>query len=731
MNDFLWLWLSLSLSGSLVALALILLKPLLRRLGRTWQYYLWLLVILRLLLPVSPDMSIIGGLFQQMDSQLAQRKEVMEEEPVFQPADQAQTPVTPAAEHTAPSELPALSVIPSLKNHILGIIWITVALTLLIRKIYGYCRFLSAVKKECRINHGPPAASLQMASSHMKIRRKIPVSINPLVRAPMLIGFIRPMIVLPETEIPPSELMLILRHELTHYRRMDFLYKWLVEITVCLHWFNPFVFFIRKQISQDCEFACDETVVSPLEDSQRRTYGEALLNSIVINNTVTGDVVSLSLNEDGKLIKKRLGEIMKYHQKSKVIIFIASVLTSVLLCGTVFAGAYTVSAVESVKENVAGFPIRISGKAIAPGGKVSLGSQSLVSGTECQVLLTWAESSSNLTIYVTPSKGTAKTYPAENGVLSAFQIDTGGKYTIEVKNDTDSEIENVNGSITFHQNKDNPSKSNVSSSQYIVYDNAEMRRYEGEDGHPYVHNIKTNNTTQKITAYQYGMLAFDIDGNPLKIDWWSLDTDAESTYFYLADTSAKIAPGETYDEPGGWSLNFFKDDPEADKIAFVLFCDKEITFEDGTVWTNPDFENWRSTYEGRIIDVDILKNYYPYKQDISISQTSIDLASSGAFRVTAGSGPEQSLDWSEMKQTTFTFAKGQTLKIEVDHISAFDDSSKDNEIRLIFKDSLDQTVEAVCKDGKNSEVVFENAGTYSLSIQNDTKKSLWYSFLLQ
>lgn len=68
MNNLLLLCLSLSLSGSLAAFTLILLRPILRRFSKTWQYYIWLLVILRLLIPVSLDINIVGRLFQQAET---------------------------------------------------------------------------------------------------------------------------------------------------------------------------------------------------------------------------------------------------------------------------------------------------------------------------------------------------------------------------------------------------------------------------------------------------------------------------------------------------------------------------------------------------------------------------------------------------------------------------------------------------------------------------------------
>ena len=68
MNDFLLLVISLSLSGALLTLLLAALRPLFKHLSRTWQYYIWLLVILRLLIPWSPEVNLVGGLFQQAEA---------------------------------------------------------------------------------------------------------------------------------------------------------------------------------------------------------------------------------------------------------------------------------------------------------------------------------------------------------------------------------------------------------------------------------------------------------------------------------------------------------------------------------------------------------------------------------------------------------------------------------------------------------------------------------------
>ena len=66
MNTLLKLWVSLSLSGSVLILALQLLRPLVRRLSKRWQYYIWLVVLARLLLPFTPDTSLMGTLFRDV-----------------------------------------------------------------------------------------------------------------------------------------------------------------------------------------------------------------------------------------------------------------------------------------------------------------------------------------------------------------------------------------------------------------------------------------------------------------------------------------------------------------------------------------------------------------------------------------------------------------------------------------------------------------------------------------
>lgn len=144
-------------------------------------------------------------------------------------------------------------------------------------------------------------------------------------------------------------------------------------------------------------------------------------------------------------------------------------------------------------------------------------------------------------------------------------------------------------------------------SKTIIHESAEILRY--EDGSPYIHDVLTNHTDQTITETQYGMLAFDADGTPLELYWNFLDSSAEQSFENLVRSKENILPGRTEEYRGGWSLY----DGEANQAAYALVCLKQVVFEDGTVWDNPDYESWLSTYAGKETDAEELEAYYPHE----------------------------------------------------------------------------------------------------------------------
>lgn len=121
------------------------------------------------------------------------------------------------------------------------------------------------------------------------------------------------------------------------------------------------------------------------------------------------------------------------------------------------------------------------------------------------------------------------------------------------------------------------------------------------------------------------MLAYDADGQPLKLYWNFLDSSAECSYDYVVRTeNVNLLSGQTENYRGGWSLydgGKMTDwpqvgDGEANQAAYSLFCLKEVVYENGSVWSNPEYDNFLKTYAGKQIDIDTLRNYYPYTYNL-------------------------------------------------------------------------------------------------------------------
>lgn len=119
-----------------------------------------------------------------------------------------------------------------------------------------------------------------------RVKTEVSVSGNvglykcPLITTPMLIGFISPRIVLPSTDISQTNLRYIFCHELMHYRRRDLWYKILFLLVGAVHWFNPAIWLMNKYAESDMELACDRNVLDGIDNISRKEYGFSILSFV-------------------------------------------------------------------------------------------------------------------------------------------------------------------------------------------------------------------------------------------------------------------------------------------------------------------------------------------------------------------------------------------------------------------------------------------------------------------
>ncbi len=357
MNDVLFQFLSLSMSGSLIALILFALKPFVKkRFSQTWQYYIWIIVILRFLLPLTPQVSVVGELSRHV-LEAADPHSITEINPDVNVGGETIIPPVPDVESTLP--VPAQPVQNSEADSFIKpgywseirsgiwLLWLGVALVLFVHKVASYRSFVRFIRIGSGIERISDPHILELYHAVLmtaKIKRPLPLYRNDQVASPMLVGIIHPALIIPTLGANDDEFRNILRHELTHYKRMDFLYKWLVQIALCLHWFNPLAYLVAKEINKCCELSCDEAVIKHLDKVGRRAYGDALMLSLTAQGNYSDFVVSMTMSENGNIVKERLDMIMNYKKKSALTSCAAAILTLLLLCGFTFTGAYAANA---------------------------------------------------------------------------------------------------------------------------------------------------------------------------------------------------------------------------------------------------------------------------------------------------------------------------------------------------------------------------------------------------
>ena len=341
MNEFMKILLSLSVSGTLLLLLILGLKPLYKsRFSKRWQYYIWIIVALRFLLPFTPDTTIVGSLFEKPGTTVI-TNEIPTSPNVPAPANTDNSKTEPIQ---ADRDIAAAMREPFNRYVCLFFIWSVFALVLFVRKITIYQGFIQYIKAgSTEVSDIKTLNLLSDCEEKLNIKTRVELSRNPLIASPIMIGFFRARIVLPACELDDKELSYIFVHELIHYKQRDMFYKWLIQIVVCAHWFNPFVYLLEKEVNKSCELSCDEKVISILDDKARREYGDTLISFLQSNNLYKSSLASVTLTEGAEQLKERLGAIMKFKKKSKGIIAITAIF-SVLVCVCFFVtGAYAAS----------------------------------------------------------------------------------------------------------------------------------------------------------------------------------------------------------------------------------------------------------------------------------------------------------------------------------------------------------------------------------------------------
>ncbi|GGC83439.1 M56 family metallopeptidase [Enterococcus wangshanyuanii] len=332
----LMLLVSLSLSGTILFGIWTLFRRILsRKISHRMYYYLLLIVLLRLILPISPEQSLIGKSFSIIESSTIYTT-------FFGPKDRKNPAVIVGDNVVIGDNVVMGSKGKNIAPYILYI-WLVIGFGFLIQKITKYQSFVKYIKADWHPVDDPLMLdTLSTLCEEKGIYRPVELYTSALISSPLLLGIKKSYIILPRVQLTEVQLYHILAHELTHSKNKDLFYKWFMQLIICIHWFNPAMYFIAKTLNQECEYACDEGTTGHYTKEQQFYYGTTLIEMAKMPNKYNEKVASVTLYENTYEIKKRL-DVLLATQKNPHFKRLTSVFSAMILVfSAIVLGAYTV-----------------------------------------------------------------------------------------------------------------------------------------------------------------------------------------------------------------------------------------------------------------------------------------------------------------------------------------------------------------------------------------------------
>lgn len=330
--------LKVSVTVSVVGLLICLLSPVInRRYAAKWKYYIWLILAIRLFVPVSVSLPAapVNIALPAVEYKVPIRAEKVATPTETQPL--TESPITGGAlPETADNPMPTCGRTINLMQ-IAKLIWLLGTLVFLLWHLGCF----SILKRKVSRYGAEPSRVETIAAFKTAVERagcgeKIRLCVFDRAVSPMVLGLFKPVIVLPDEDYAQHELEFIFCHELTHLKRGDLWYKLLLMLSNAVHWFNPIVYFMAKNAAADLELCCDDAVARNFGFDERRAYSETILGGAAAcgrqSNLLTTALVG------GKMqMKQRIINLLEAGKKRNGAALLIAVVLALGLFGTMFA----------------------------------------------------------------------------------------------------------------------------------------------------------------------------------------------------------------------------------------------------------------------------------------------------------------------------------------------------------------------------------------------------------
>ncbi|SFP89642.1 Signal transducer regulating beta-lactamase production, contains metallopeptidase domain [Oscillibacter sp. PC13] len=323
----------LTLSGSAAVLAWGLVHLAGRgRLPARWEYRILKCSLLFMLIPVGRLAASVG---KWLSGWIAAAPAAA----IPTSAPSALLPAVPTPAIPSPAPFPEAAAasffLPPQVFSLLTVLWAIGAAGVLAYKLYACLRFRRWVLGGSRAVTEPTVLNvLHLCRAQSGIRCRAAVRVHPLIPSPLVTGLLRPVILLPGSDLSSGDLRYLFLHELTHLKRRDLWIRTASLAGLVIHWYNPLMHLLHREILELGEQSCDEHVAALLSREERFAYGNLLLRMAAAAGPAEW-AASLSTREALALRLNRVlrADVLKGRRRLPALLVTAAILA----CGTAAA----------------------------------------------------------------------------------------------------------------------------------------------------------------------------------------------------------------------------------------------------------------------------------------------------------------------------------------------------------------------------------------------------------
>ncbi|TPV46018.1 M56 family metallopeptidase [Bacillus dicomae] len=314
-----------SLMASILVGFILCIKILFRnKLTPRWQYMLWIVLMIRLLLPWSPDSSY------SIYSLLSYRSSVSEVIPKNMPSTESIVNIESnrKVELESNSETVTKNSEPEVKvgaeqqttlslYKIALYVWLAGVIVLVAVTFITNRRLYSYIKKQPDITDEQVVTVFNRCKQSMEMKKVVSLRLAGKIASPTVFSFFRPKVLLSKKHMKvlnEQQLQYVFYHELAHIKRNDVAVNWIMYSLILLNWFNPILWYAYFCMREDQELACDAYALTFIDKEEQIAYGHTIITLLEHYSYQAPSLASLSRNK--RTLKRRIVMIKKFQKKS-------------------------------------------------------------------------------------------------------------------------------------------------------------------------------------------------------------------------------------------------------------------------------------------------------------------------------------------------------------------------------------------------------------------------------